>query len=66
MVARNTTAIKQAISLRVNLKTTACDEYIVFSDPAQLCPDDEPELTQRYVLATLYYSTDGDNWVSCY
>ena len=41
-------------------------EYIVFNDPAQLCPNDEPQLTQRYVLATLYYSTDGDNWVSCF
>lgn len=41
-------------------------DYIVFSDPLQVCPADEPQLTQRYVLATLYYSTDGDNWVSCF
>ena len=41
-------------------------EYIVFSDPLQLCPGDEPQLTQRYVLSTLYYSTSGDGWVSCF
>lgn len=41
-------------------------EYIVFSDPLQLCPGEEPQLSQRFVLSTLYYSTSGDGWLSCF
>uniref|UniRef100_A0A7S4VGA5 L domain-like protein n=1 Tax=Ditylum brightwellii TaxID=49249 RepID=A0A7S4VGA5_9STRA len=39
-------------------------DWLVNEDGLQLCPGDET-LTQRYVLAVLYYSTDGDNWFRC-
>ena len=41
-------------------------EFIVSEDEAQLCPDDEPALAQRYALTVLYFSTDGDGWDECY
>jgi len=40
-------------------------EFITEDDRAQLCPDDD-NLTQRYVAAVLYYSTEGDGWTECF
>lgn len=40
-------------------------DWILNVDPMTLCPD-APNLAQRYVLAVLYYYTNGDNWFSCY
>ena len=39
--------------------------WLVNEDDRYLCPDD-PTLLQRYILATLYFSADGDNWEECY
>eukprot|EP00957_Ditylum_brightwellii_P025446 1924021-Ditylum_brightwellii.AAC.1 len=39
-------------------------DWIVFDDDLFLCPDNAT-LTQRYVMAVLYYATDGDNWTIC-
>ena len=38
--------------------------WIVDEDQLQVCPGD-PNFTQRYVLALLYFSTSGDNWIRC-
>lgn len=40
-------------------------EFITEDDRAQLCPDDD-NLTQRYIAAVLYYSTEGDGWAECF
>ena len=40
-------------------------EFITEDDGAQLCPDDD-NLTQRYIAAVLYYSTEGDGWTECF
>ena len=38
--------------------------WIAEDDPLFLCPDDI-NLLQRYVLALLYFATNGDNWSKC-
>ena len=38
--------------------------WIVDDDPMQLCPGDS-SLSQRYILALLYFTTQGDNWTKC-
>lgn len=40
-------------------------EFITEDDKAQLCPDDD-NLTQRYIAAVLYYSTEGAGWAECF
>ncbi len=30
-----------------------------------LCPGDEPEALQRYIMAAFYFATGGDNWKEC-
>jgi len=40
-------------------------EYIVEVDGSGLCPGDDG-LVQRYALAVLYFSTNGDNWAECF
>eukprot|EP00978_Attheya_sp_CCMP212_P020603 scaffold59150_cov40-Attheya_sp.AAC.1 len=39
-------------------------QWIVENDGLQISPDD-PTLTQRYVMAVFYYSTNGDDWINC-
>jgi hypothetical protein len=39
-------------------------DWLVEEDTLRLCPDDA-NLLQRYVLALLYFSTGGDNWIKC-
>ena len=39
-------------------------EWILNQDAAVACPDD-PKFLQRWVLAVIYYSTNGDQWVQC-
>jgi hypothetical protein len=38
--------------------------WIADEDQLQVCPGD-PNFTQRYVLALLYFYTSGDNWIRC-
>jgi len=38
--------------------------WIANEDSLQLCPGD-PNFTQRYALALLYFYTSGDNWIRC-
>jgi hypothetical protein len=41
-------------------------QWILNDDPLQLLASDKPQILQRYVLATLYFSTNGDTrWDSC-
>lgn len=39
-------------------------DWIADEDQLQLCPDNA-NFIQRYILALLYYSTAGDNWMRC-
>lgn len=39
--------------------------WLLREDGRHLQPDD-PTLTQRYVMALLYFSFDGDNWHQCF
>lgn len=39
-------------------------EWILNRDGLGLCPD-APKILQRWALAVLYYSTNGDDWFSC-
>jgi hypothetical protein len=39
--------------------------WLVNMDEEQVCPDDEVDVNQRYILAVLYFSTEGDSWNSC-
>lgn len=38
-------------------------EWLVFEDDT--CPEDALDVLQRYVLAILYFATDGDGWTTC-
>lgn len=38
--------------------------WIADEDRIKVCPGD-PNFTQRYILALLYFSTSGDDWVRC-
>lgn len=38
--------------------------WLTVNDKRSLCPDDS-SLHQRYILAVLYFITDGDNWIKC-
>ena len=53
-------------SILVDLTTPQglATEWILNQDAAVACPDD-PKFLQRWVLAVIYYSTNGDQWVQC-
>ena len=40
-------------------------KWIIDQDAMQLCPDD-PKIIQRWALAVMYFSTDGDEWDFCF
>ena len=40
-------------------------QWLVSDDGLQVCPEDELDVLQRYVLAVLYFAMDGDNWFQC-
>jgi len=40
-------------------------EWILNEDMMQLCPSIDCHFIQRYVLAVLYYATEGDEWINC-
>jgi len=39
--------------------------WLIRGDGRHLQPDD-PTLVQRYVMATIYFSTNGDDWTECF
>ena len=39
--------------------------WLVDDDEARVCPEDTVDVVQRYVLALLYFSTNGDDWNEC-
>jgi len=40
-------------------------QWIIDEDEFQVCPDD-PKLIQRWALAVMYFSTEGDFWTMCF
>ena len=58
------------ISSQSRLTDSSTNEYLAFQwlvsdDEAQVCPEDTLDVKQRYVLALLYFSTNGDDWNEC-
>jgi len=39
--------------------------WLIEDDVAQVCPEDFLDVQQRYILAVLYFATDGDQWTKC-
>ena len=39
--------------------------WILYTDEARICPDDNYAVKQRFILAVMYFSTDGENWNLC-
>ena len=39
--------------------------WLVDDDGMRVCPEDTLDVTQRYIMALLYYSTQGDMWDEC-
>jgi hypothetical protein len=39
--------------------------WLIDEDPAQVCPEDELDVVQRYIMAVVYYSLGGDTWAEC-
>jgi hypothetical protein len=39
-------------------------KWLVEDDLRHMCPGDE-NIPQRYILALLYFSTNGDDWMKC-
>lgn len=39
--------------------------WLIDEDAAQVCPDDFLDVQQRYILAVLYFATNGDQWSNC-
>jgi hypothetical protein len=39
-------------------------QWIIYTDALQVCPEDS-NVSQRYILALLYVSTNGDGWNEC-
>lgn len=38
--------------------------WLLLDDDYHICPDD-PKVVQRWALAVIYYSTNGDSWFQC-
>jgi hypothetical protein len=38
--------------------------WLLTQDARQVCPDD-PKILQRWTLAVVYFSTNGDSWFQC-
>jgi hypothetical protein len=43
----------------------AAFEWLVNTDPEQVCPANTLAVKERYVAAVLYFSTDGNQWRQC-
>jgi hypothetical protein len=42
----------------------SASNWLINEDTRYICPDD-PSLVQRYTLAVVYYSTNGNRWTQC-
>jgi hypothetical protein len=40
-------------------------DWLVNTDPLQVCPDQILDVEQRYILAVVYFATGGDEWTFC-
>lgn len=40
-------------------------EWLVETDPAMVCPEEELDVIQRYVMAAFFFSTMGMTWNQC-
>jgi hypothetical protein len=47
-----------------NLPQGQATEWFLNQDGAEICPDD-PKVLQRWILAVIYFSTQGDGWLQC-
>ncbi|KAL3915125.1 MAG: hypothetical protein SGILL_005793 [Bacillariaceae sp.] len=48
----------------INTPQGQATNWILNLDEEQICPDD-PKIIQRWALAVMYFSTEGDNWTQC-
>jgi hypothetical protein len=39
--------------------------WLLNTDPAQVCPENGVDVIQRYVMAVTYFSLGGENWEKC-
>ena len=39
--------------------------WLLQKDGFSVCPDQTLHVVQRYILAVVYFATDGDNWTKC-
>jgi hypothetical protein len=40
-------------------------DWIINEDPMHVCPSTDCQIIQRFALATLYFSTVGEEWTNC-
>jgi hypothetical protein len=62
--------IVKGISSADLLRDETTPQYVAFNwlvedDLAQVCPWEALDVEQRYILSLLYFSTNGDEWLSC-
>lgn len=48
----------------VNTPQGLATEWLLSQDSRKICPDD-PKILQRWVLAVMYFSTGGEQWLQC-
>lgn len=48
----------------VNTPQSMATDWIINQDARQLCPNN-PKLVQRWVVAVIYFSTGGNEWLKC-
>ena len=56
--------VDSSVLSNMTLSQGLATEWILNQDEAVICPDD-PKFLQRWVLAVIYFSTGGDEWVQC-
>ena len=56
---------RQRPDLILSTNQFAAFDWLVNTDPRQVCPENAVDVRQRYILSLLYYSTSGDGWLTC-